>query len=314
MKTAVVGVGYLGYFHAQKYAALDGAELVAVVDPIRSQADKAAKDHGCSALTSHLDLIGRVDAVSVACTTRFHYQTAKDLLRAGIHCLIEKPMTAKVEEADELIDLAEAHGALIQVGHLERFNPAVAAVDRFLDRPKLIEARRLTPYQNRGIDVDVALDLMIHDLDLIMAWAGQAPETIMAAGAAVTTARTDAASAWLKFPGGLTANLTASRISDQPERRIMIYQPDSHLAVDCGQRTVHYYHRAGDEADEVMPGVVVERHAFGAADPLALEIADFMDCIRTGRQPLVGGREARRALAAAVEVNRQIVQGGDGGV
>lgn len=313
LKTAVIGVGYLGYFHAQKYAANPRSELVAVVDTDPDKAAKAAADFGAEPLTDHRELIGRVDAVSVAATTNQHVAVADDLLRAGIHCLVEKPISTDLGEADRIIAAAEAGRALLQIGHLERFNPAVAALAQEIDHPVLIEARRLTPYRGRGIDVDVVLDLMIHDLDIVLWLAGEEPESIRAYGATVITDKIDVAHADLIFPSGLAAHLAATRVSTDHCRQIQVLQHKSHIMVDCAGRSLSVFGRAEDGAtgQEVHPGIMARRTEFEASDPLADEIDAFLASVASGEPPLVGGREGRRAVALALDVARAIRNGLD---
>ncbi len=311
LKVAVAGVGYLGYYHAQKYVANDSAELIGVVDVDAERAKEVADEFGVAAFTDFRDLIGKVRAVSVAVTTSEHLKVAGELLAAGIHCLVEKPITTSLDEADRLIEAAESSGAIIQVGHLERFNPAVAALSELLDEPLMIEAKRLTPYRGRGIDVDVVLDLMIHDIDIVLSLAGQMPSDIKALGAAVITERPDVAHARLEFPSGLVAELTATRVSSQPCRQIQVLQSHSHVSVDCAARSLSVFTRTrlGGGGEEIMPGVTVERRQFEASDPLSDEIAAFIHSANGGPPPLVGGREGRQALEVALEIADMIAAG-----
>ncbi len=308
LKIGVAGVGYLGYFHAQKYARLRDVELVAVADVIPERARRAARDFGAEPCFSHLDLIGRCEAASIAVPTQAHGLVAGDLLSAGIHCLVEKPITATLDEADQLIRLAQNHNLVLQVGHLERFNPAVAALSPHLTQPLFVEVRRLTQYRGRGIDVDVVLDLMIHDIDILLGLLKTPPVETKALGAKVITARTDVANARLEFPSGCVANLTASRISSRPSRLIQIFQPDSYLKVDCAERRLSVFTRGDGEGEEVLPGVMARRLDFLHTDPLETELAAFVRAVNDQTRPLVGGPEARQALAVALGIMDQIAR------
>jgi len=311
IKVGVVGVGYLGRFHAQKYAANPRAELVGVVDLDQGRAREVGREVGAPALPNHRRLIGLAQAVSVVTPALTHAAVAGELLEAGLHCLVEKPMTATLQEADGLIKLAGKRGLILQVGFLERFNPAVAALGSLVVEPRYIEARRTAPYLGRGLDVDVVLDLMIHDLDLVLNLVGQEPEVIRSVGAPLLSPGLDMASAWLEFPSGCVASLTATRVSTSPCRRLQISQPDCQLMVDCTERTLTILERAGsgkgaDEGREVLPGIVARNMSFPRTDPLAEETDAFLQAVASGTRPRVDGRDGRRALAAALAVADQI--------
>jgi len=301
LKCAVIGTGYLGKFHAEKYAALDDCELVAVVDVDEQAAKNVAEKHGALALTDYQSLLGKVDAVSIVVPTTLHHAISKDFLAAGAHVLVEKPITVTVAEADELIALAKANKVILQVGHLERFNPAVLGLDKD-EKPLFIESHRLSPFNPRANDVSVVLDLMIHDIDIILALVDSEVERIDASGTPVLTQGTDIANARILFKNGCVANVTASRISLKMERKMRLFRPSSYIAVDF-QNKVLTKHRTGSK--EMFPGIpeiVSEESVFESGDALLEEIKHFIGCIRTGNNPLVSGEAGRRALATAIQI------------
>jgi predicted dehydrogenase len=240
LRAAVIGVGYLGRFHAQKYASLPDVELVGVVDAHPETARRVAKELGVAAFTDYRELLdaGRVDLVSVASTTETHHAVARDCLAAGVHVLAEKPITVTVAQADELVALADAKKLVLQVGHLERFNPAWLAVKDKITRPVFIEAHRMAPFKARGIDVSVVLDLMIHDLDLILPLVGSPVADLRASGVSVLTDGIDIANARIEFANGCVANLTASRTSTASLRRLRVFQHHEYISIDFGDRRI----------------------------------------------------------------------------
>jgi predicted dehydrogenase len=308
LSTAVVGTGYLGRFHAQKYAALPDCELIAVVDPDEAAAREHAEANGARALTDHRELLGKVDAVSIAAPTSLHYPIARDFLLHGAHVLVEKPITVTVAEAEELVGLARDQGLTLQVGHLERFNPALRAADGILDAPRFIESHRLAPFNPRGTDVDVVLDLMIHDIDIILDIVGSPVERADASGAAVLTGATDIANARLVFANGCVANVTASRVSAKTERRMRFFQHDCYLAVDFQQRQLSVHRKGEREMYPGIPELVSEEQSFEASDAIRDEIESFIECIRTGARPLVSGEDGCRALATAIDITQHFAE------
>ncbi len=303
LSTAVIGAGHLGRFHAQKYAALEASRLIAVVDPNHAAALRSAESAGARALTDYRELLGGVDAVSIAAPTSMHHAIARDFLDAGAHVLVEKPITVTVAQADELVDLARERRRVLQVGHLERFNPALRAADDILAAPRFIESHRLAPFNPRGTDVDVVLDLMIHDIDIILDIARSPVERADASGTPVLTDATDIANARLVFENGCVANVTASRVSAKKERRMRFFQHDCYLAVDFGERRLTVHRKGEREMYPGIPELVTEDHAFDSADAIRDEIESFLDCIATGEPPLVSGEDGRRALAAAIDIS-----------
>lgn len=306
LRTAVIGVGYLGNFHAQKYAALPGIELVGVVDNDPKRAAEIAAAVGTQAYSDHRELIGRVDAVSVVVPTQFHHEVAKDFLSAGVHVLIEKPITVTIAEADDLIAIADQQQLVFQVGHLERFNPVLVALEGVLNGPLFIESVRIAPFKPRGTDVNVVLDLMIHDIDLIQHIVGSPVERIDAIGAPVFTGEEDIANARIVFENGCVANVTASRISLKSERKMRIFQRDAYITLDFQNRKVLVAQKGVGEMLPGIPNVKVNERELGEADALMNEIQSFIEAIRQGTQPRVSGRAGRMALETALKINENL--------
>jgi len=306
LRTAVIGVGYLGNFHAQKYAALPDVELVGVVDSDPVRAAEVAAAFGTKPFASHTELIGLVDAVSVVVPTQFHYTVARDFLAAGVHVLIEKPITVTIAEADELIALADQQRVVFQVGHLERFNPVLVALDGVLNTPRFIESVRIAPFKPRGTDVNVVLDLMIHDIDLIQHLVGSPVERIDAIGSPVFTGEEDIANARIVFENGCVANVTASRISLKSERKMRIFQQDAYLILDFQNRKVMMAQKGDGELFPGVPDVKVTERELEPADALLDEIRSFIGSIRQGTPPAVSGRAGRMALETALKINESL--------
>ena len=307
LRTAVIGVGYLGRFHAQKYAQLPDSELVAVVDANTEVAARVGRELGIEGLTNVDDLLDRVDAVSVAVPTPLHYDIGRTLLGRGIHVLMEKPIATTVAEARELVELARSKRCVFQVGHLERFNPAIVAAAKRLKTPRFVESHRLAPFKQRGTDVSVVLDLMIHDIDLIQELVGEPIESIDAVGATVFSGETDIVNARIRFRGGCVANTTASRISLKQERKIRIFQDDAYLSIDMQQKVMTVI-RKKDEAPVESPAQVsIEEESFDQGDALLAEIEAFLHAIRDGSEPVVTGADGLRALETAMKIT-QLVQ------
>ena len=302
LRTAVIGVGYLGRFHAQKYAQLAGSKLVGVVDANTEACGKVAAELGTRALSDYRDLFGAVDAVSLAVPTPLHHPIGSELLRNGIDVLIEKPIATTVSEARELVDLARAHGRVLQVGHLERFNPAVLAAAERLRTPRFVESHRLAPFKQRGTDVSVVLDLMIHDIDLIQELVGTPIESIDAVGATVFSGEIDIVNARLRFQGGCVANTTASRISLKQERKIRIFQDDAYLSVDMQQKILTVIRKKDSAPVESPAQVSIEEESFDQGDALLAEIEAFLKAVRERGTPVVTGEDGLRALETAMKI------------
>ncbi len=307
LRAAVVGTGYLGRFHAQKYAALPDVELVGVVDSHPAAAAAVAAELGVPAFSSHHALAGHVDLVSIASVTESHHAVARDCLAAGLHVLVEKPVTVTVAQADELIALAAEQNRILQVGHLERFNPAWLAVRERVGAPVFIEAHRLAPFKPRGIDVSVILDLMIHDLDLILPLVASPLKEVHASGVSVLTDGVDIANARLEFANGCVANITASRTSTAAMRRMRIFQRHEYLSVDFGERKVGFTRRREALLEGDAP-LETESRQLPPGDALKTEIRAFVDSVRAGR-PVAGactGAHGRDALAVALAIEQLI--------
>ena len=304
IRSAVVGVGYLGKFHADKYAVLPDAELVAVCDASEATAREIAAKHGVEALTDPTQLYGKVDAVSIVVPTQLHYEVAKGFLENGIHVLLEKPITATVEQALELVEIAARNKLTFQVGHLERFNPAILALDKVLTQPMFIESQRIAPFNPRGADVSVILDLMIHDIDIILDLVDADVKRIDAKGVAVLSKDIDIANVRLEFESGCVANVTASRAGMKSERKMRLFQHDAYISIDFQNKKVGI-HRKGQK--ELYPGIAnieSEEQTFDQGDALKAEIESFLHCIQTGSQPKVSGEDGLRALETAIEITR----------
>ncbi len=306
LKVGVVGAGYLGKFHAQKYAHMQDAELVGVVDIDARQAATVANNCNTTAYSRPEDLIGKVEAVSIVVPTPLHYPVSRLFLENDVDVLIEKPITTTLEEADKLIDLAESRGLIIQVGHLERFNPAVIALEDVLTTPMFIESHRLSIFQPRGTDVDVVLDLMIHDIDIILNLVKSEIRSIQAAGIPVVTRHGDIANARLEFAGGCVANVTASRISLKNERKLRLFQRDAYISVDFANREITVIRQNGNAAPgAVIPGTEIDTRCFTKADALEAELTSFVHSVLERVAPEVTGKMGRDALHVALSIVEQ---------
>ena len=308
LKVAVIGVGYLGKFHAQKYAALAETELVAVVDSYQPHAQTIAQQYYCEVLQDYRKLIGKVDAVSIVTPTTTHYEISKFFLEHGVHCLIEKPITVTVAEADSLINIAQAHQALIQVGHLERFNSAVVAIQDFLHEPKFIESHRIAPFTLRGTEVDVVLDLMIHDIDLIRFLVKSDIKSIQASGAPVLSEQIDIANARIEFLNGAVANVTASRAGLKQERMMRIFQNNAYLSVNLKDKSCSVYRKGSGEMFPGIPDIHKESYEFPEDDAIKAEIVAFADSILNSKPIAVTGEDGKKALEIAHDITA-IVKG-----
>lgn len=306
LRTAVIGVGYLGKFHAQKFAEIPGSELVAVVDVDEHVRESVAANLDVEPVDDYRKLLGRVDAVSVVVPTPAHFEIAEAFLQSGTHVLVEKPITETVEQASRLIDTAVKHSAVLQVGHLERFNPAVRALKSLLHNPRFVESVRIAPYQDRGTDVDVVLDLMIHDIDLIQYIAGSPIERIEAVGAAVITDKPDVANARIRFESGCIANVTASRTSLKVERKIRIFQEACYFSADLHKKAVSVYRKGASTIGDLRLPISIEQLECDSDDALRLEIESFLRSVRDGTPPVVTGEDGRQALETAMDIVEQV--------
>ena len=302
IRTAVIGVGYLGRFHAQKYALLDEAELVAVCDTSEEAAGRVARELDTRAVNDYRDLARDVDAVSIVVPTQKHHEVARHFLEAGVHVLLEKPITSTLEQGRDLVALARDRGVVFQIGHLERFNPAVVALGDVLDRPRFIESHRIAPFNPRGADVNVVLDLMIHDIDIILDFVRSPVTEIRANGVPVLSSDTDVANARLQFENGCVANVTASRVSLKSERRMRIFQEDAYLTIDFQNKTLGIHRRGKGEMFPGIPEIDSQEMEFEQGDALLAEIRAFLDSIRNGKPPVVSGEDGLRALETAFTI------------
>lgn len=305
-KVGVIGVGYLGKFHAQKYAAMDNVELFGVSDIDPEAASKVAEENNTTPFTDYKDMLSAVDALSIVVPTSMHYSVAKVCLEAGIDVLLEKPMTTTIEEADELINIAAENNRILQVGHLERFNPAVLAMEQYITTPLFIESHRIHMFKNRALDVDVILDLMIHDIDIIMNIVKSPIKTIHTVGIPVVTDTTDIANARLIFENGCTANVTVSRISRDNIRRLRVFQHKSFISVDYGKKELTFIKQLPDLDSNGMPKQEIFNSSYEEKDALEMELRDFIENVQARTRPKVSGAEGRRALNIATEIIHQI--------
>jgi predicted dehydrogenase len=300
IRVGVIGVGHLGRHHARLLAATAGAQLVAVADQSMERATAAAQATGALAMTDYRQMIGQVDAVTIAVPTVDHITVARDFLNAGVHVLVEKPMTATLAEAEELLALADRMGRVLAVGHTERFNPAVAAAIPLISAPRFIEVHRLSGFPERSLDIDVVFDVMIHDLDIVLAIDHSDVVGVEAVGVPVLSHKVDIANARLKFASGCTVNLTASRISRDRVRKVRFFQRDLYVSVDYGEQELEAYRIVPKPGER--PAIEGGAVPVTKGEPLGRELQDFVDAIREGRAPRVTGRDGYRALVLATRV------------
>ena len=306
IKCGVIGVGYLGRFHAQKYQLLDNVELVGVSDLNSEQCEAVSHELNVPAFFDYRNLFGQVDAVSIAATTKAHYAIAKDCLMHGIHVLVEKPITETVAQARELIALAAANNVKLQVGHMERFNSARLALEPHLNKPLFIESHRLAPYNPRGADVNVILDLMIHDIDIIQTIVHSPIKHIEAQGAPILSSSIDIANARITFENHCVANVTASRISFKTERKTRIFQANTYISIDYHEKQFAVFQKGEGEMFPGIPDIIRHQSVFEKGDALLEEIKAFAQCIQNDTTPLVTGEEGCAALATAAEITALI--------
>ena len=297
LRVGVIGAGHLGSRHAEIYASMPEVRLVGVCDIDEKKAQPLAKTLGCRAFSDYQQMLGEVEAVSLATPTTLHAEMGKLLLAKGIHTLIEKPIATALAEADILIRQARRKNCVLQIGHVERFNAAIHAAMEYLNHPRFIEVHRLSPYPFRGTDVSVVLDVMIHDLDMILLLVRSNVKKISALGVSVLSVTEDIANARLEFASGCVANLTASRISDEPIRRIRVFQEDNYLSIDYKAQTVELAHKEGQAIRRVNLPV-------NQRPPLQDELASFISAIKNHHTPLVSGAEGRAALALALRIEQ----------
>ncbi|MDD4900232.1 MAG: Gfo/Idh/MocA family oxidoreductase, partial [Candidatus Omnitrophica bacterium] len=291
----------LGSIHAKIYKEIPNCELVAVCDIEKNRLEQVANSLNISGFTDYHALFGKVDAVSVASTTKTHYQIAREFLEAGIHVLVEKPFTTNLKDADSLIEIAKKGKLILQVGHIERFNSAFSATQELIRQPKFIECHRLSPFPNRSLDVGAVLDIMIHDIDIILGLVPAKIKTIESVGINVLTQFEDIANARITFTDGCVANLTASRVSDEFMRKIRIFQEDTYISLDYKEAKAVIYRKEGQAI--IKKDLPIEKE-----QPLQKELQSFVNCVAEHKEPLVSGPVARDALAVALKIQEQIWQ------
>jgi predicted dehydrogenase len=307
LRVAAIGVGHLGRHHARILSSLPGATLVGIVDVKPDRAAEIAATYQTTPFTDFHDLLGRVDAVSIAVPTQSHVDVAAPFLERGVPVLVEKPLARSVAEADHLIALAAARGTVLAVGHTERFNPAVAAAARHLRHPKFVEVHRLGTFPERSLDIDVVFDLMIHDLDIVLSLVGGEVASVEAVGVPVLTGRVDIANARVRFGNGCIANITASRISRDRVRKIRFFQPDAYISIDYAAQEVEMYRLVHGSAER--PTIEGGKLEVVREEPLVRELTDFLEAVRTGRSPQVTGEHGRRAIALAQRITDRMADG-----
>ncbi len=306
LDSAVIGVGHVGKYHVEKYMALPDFNLAAVVDTNLDLAKRVASKFGCAALTDYRELIGKVNAVSIAVPTNLHFEIARNFLDAGSHVLIEKPITETVEQASKLIELANAKNQILQVGHIERFNVAMFGLDFSTLKPRFIESYRISPFTQRSNDVNVILDLMIHDIDIILDIVDSDIISIDANGASVITDMLDIANARITFQNGCVTNITASRVSFKRERKIRLFTPDSYISLDLQNNVMKKYSIAESKDNSDIKDIHCEEIKHENGDALLDEIKDFQQCIQLGNEPIVSGKSGQRALETAIRITELI--------
>jgi len=308
VRCAVVGVGYLGRFHAQKYKAISDAELVGVCDANPERASQVAEEVGSRAYVDYRDLLGHVDAVTIASNTRTHFEIAKFFLENGVHVNVEKPMTVTIDEAEELVRLSREKSLKLQVGHVERFNTALRAAQEklFEGAPLFIECHRLAPFKPRGVDVDVVLDLMIHDIDVILSLVRSPVKSVAAVGAPVLTKFVDIANARIEFESGTVANVTASRVSQNATRKFRVFQHNQYLSIDFGTGEINLTTKKGEWKDDQIP-LELEAWSLEKGDALLAETEAFVRAVRDDAPVVVSGEDGLVAMRVAVQVQNEIL-------
>lgn len=308
LRAGVIGVGYLGKFHARIYSDMPDVDLVGVVDTDTAVAEQIASQYGAETYSDYHDLIGKVDVISIVVPTSLHREVAAPFINAGVHVLLEKPVASTLDDAAAIVEAAEKAGVILQIGHLERYNAGIMALHEQAIEPRFIEAHRLSTFVERATDVDVVVDLMIHDIDIVMSLVGAEISAISANGLAVLTDHIDIANARLEFVNGAVANVTASRVSTKKMRRIRMFGRDSYQALDFVDQQLDVVRAVRSDPDSKFPEVVKERIEVEPAQPLDAELADFISTVRAGTRPLVNGFDGYRALDVAFQVKEKITQ------
>jgi len=305
VRVGVIGVGHIGAHHARIYSQIPGVQLVAVVDTDQKRREKVAREYDTTGYANHGEILDKVDAVSVVVPTDLHYPVAKDFLEKGVHCLIEKPITPTLEEAENLLGIARKKNLILQIGHIERFNSAILEAQKYIKEPKFIEAYRLGPYDPRTSNIGVVLDLMIHDIDIVLYLVRSAVKNIDAIGGSVLSQNEDIANARINFQNGCVANISASRVSLEKFRKIRIFQKDVYISLDYVNQSLKIYQKKGKEVKS-MKDMMILRPQLQKTDPLREELTHFIQCVRKNRKPLVSGKHGRDALEIALEILKKI--------
>jgi predicted dehydrogenase len=305
LRAGVIGVGKLGQHHARIYSEIPDIDFVGIIDKDKNQAEHIAKKCKTQVFTDIKDLVGKVDMVNIAAPTPLHYEIAKFFIQNHIHCLIEKPITVTLEEANELVNLAKENNVIIQVGHIERFNSAVIEAQKYIHNPRFIEVNRLGPYDPRVAHVSVVLDLMIHDLDILLFLTKSNVVSVDAVGTKVLSDNHDIANARIKFANGCVANVSASRISIEKFRKIRIFQEDSYISLDYEKQSLKLYKKKTEHVTS-LKDIDIIHPKIQKNEPLLLEILDFIRCVKEGSKPVVDGLNAKNALELALEINNKI--------
>ena len=309
LRAAVVGVGYLGRFHAQKFKMIPDVELVGVCDASRERVEEVARELGVKPFAKYQELAGLIDIVTVAASTRTHYEIAKFFISKGVHVNVEKPMTAELHEAEELVELARRNNIKLQVGHVERFNPAMQAAKGKLKTPLFIECHRLAPFKPRGVDVDVVLDLMIHDLDVILSLVKSPVKSVSATGIPVLTNLVDIANARIEFESGTIANVTASRVSQSATRKFRVFQQSQYLSIDFGTGEINLTTKTGDWPAKVTEANLPLEHeswSLEKGDGLLAETQSFIRAVRENGRVEVSGEDGLQAMRLAIQIQKDI--------
>jgi predicted dehydrogenase len=306
VRVAVVGSGYFGRFHADHYSRNPRANLVAVVDTDQERGRAVASEFGGVAVADYRSIIGKVDAASVAVPTPLHYAIARELIEAGVHVLVEKPLTDSEETGRELTNLAETRKTVLQVGHIERFSSAYRTLSSIISEPLYFESYRIAPWKNRGVEVDVILDLMIHDIDMIIGLVASPVAQVDAVGTPVLGKRIDIGNARITFESGCVANVTASRVSYKTERKMRVFARNQYLSCDLGEGKINGYRLKGDPMTDGLAAIAAETYEIEKQDSLANEIDAFLDCVSKGEKPVVDGWAGCEALRVASMINESI--------
>ncbi|MBI5049696.1 MAG: Gfo/Idh/MocA family oxidoreductase [Nitrospirae bacterium] len=299
IRVGVIGIGSIGIHHARIYSGLDGVRLTAIADTDFTKAQEAASKYNCKAYDDYLQIMANVDAVSIAVPTVMHYQVVMDFLKGNKDILVEKPITSDLKEAEGLISEADKRGRILQVGHLERFNAGVSLISSMIDDPKFIESHRLSPFLGRGTDVDVTLDLMIHDIDIILSLVDSDISDLRATGAKVLTDNIDVSHAWIEFKNGCIAEVVASRVSPEKIRQLNVFQHNAYLSLNYQRQEVLCYKNISDKIE-------MELKKPAEKEPLREQLLSFVECVRNRSKPLVSGHEGKEALKVALRISEEI--------